>query len=115
MNTRIWAAILLCTAIAFLIGVVADWHRTDAPGVGVAWIATAGTVTLAILAGSAAICGVVLIVADLLHQTLFGLFRQFWVQQSNPRRIADATAGHTPDASHSAAEPSAEERPGGWT
>ena len=55
-----WAWILILVAIGLLIGVFVDWHRTDVPGVGVAWIATPGTITLAVLAGSAGIGGIVL-------------------------------------------------------
>ena len=56
---RNWAAILLIVAIGLLMGVIADWHRTDVPG-GNAWIATASTITLAILAGFTGIGGIVL-------------------------------------------------------
>ena len=91
---------------------IIQWENSGAR-LGDSWIATADTIVLAILAGSVAIGGIVLIVADLLHQRLLHLAQMAWAQQRNTERSADATAVHTPDASYKAAESSTEERFGG--
>ena len=65
---RLWGVILLLIAAVLLLAAVVDWHQTDIPDV--TWAASGNTLVLAFLSGATAICGFVLIAADLLHQRL---------------------------------------------
>lgn len=92
---RFWGFLSLAGSVVLVGFLVVQWESSGAI-LGDSWIATGETIVLAILAGSAAICGVVLIAADRLHDRLT---RLVWAQQSNPKGIADATASRTPDDS----------------
>ena len=85
-----WGFASLFGSIVLVVLLIVDWERSN-DGLGAAWIASADTIVFAILAGSAAICGVVLIVADLLHDALRRLLQ---AQQSDPE---GRTAGRTFD------------------